>query len=145
MAASLVVHVDGVQGRTLQFRGNQDNGHAWSQCRNYLLAVRAQHRPCDDQTLNTALEHELEICVLVRGGIFLDAPNDQVEPVAAAFRFRAGYELAEKVFPDVSLDYADCLRTVGGQAAAASVGNQVRLLNPAYHTFTAFLLNLALP
>src|SRR5258708_15849011 len=138
MAASLVVHVDGVQGRTLQFRGNQDNGHAWSQCRNYLLAVRAQHRRCDDPTLNTALEHELEICVLVRGGIFLDAPNDQVEPVAAAFRFRAGYELAEKVFRDVSRDYADCLRTVGGQAACDSLANEVEVLHRVYDTFAAF-------
>src|SRR5258708_38150653 len=94
MTAALVVHVDRVERRALQLRGNQDDGQAWGQPPHYLLAVRAPHRPRDDQPLNATLKHQLKVGALVRGGILLATPNDKVEPMASGFRLRTGHELA---------------------------------------------------
>src|SRR5207248_1330432 len=67
----------------------------------------------DDETLDTALEHEPEIGALVVLRAFLDATDDEEVAALSRLGLGAGHRLGEEVVADVGRDHTQGVGTAG--------------------------------
>ena len=113
VTATPVVDVDVVRAGEIDVGGDQNGRDSRNRVGENVILRQAQAGNRDDETLDTALEHEPEIGALVVLRAFLDATDDEEVAALPCLGLSAGDRLGEEVVADVGRDHTQGVGTAG--------------------------------